>query len=154
MNSLPGIILRSKCKCRKSGKALRKLLPTWLALMNSSQRLRQIPKQRIASMWLRWLITLLNVFLLFFSLSFLRPPSTSSNHWRCVQNPCCCLFESVLWIGVRHKLGEPTCNQYTCSGVKTMHWLKVGMYKGAGGKTDAWMLNRMKVWPISLEKKH
>lgn len=69
MNSLPWIILRSKCKCRKSGKALRKLLPTWLALMNSSQRLRQIPKLRIASMWLRWLITLLNVFVFFLFLN-------------------------------------------------------------------------------------
>lgn len=70
MKSLLGIILRSKCKFRKGVKALRKLLPTWLALMNSSQRFRQIPKWSIASMRLRWLITLLNVFLFFKNTSF------------------------------------------------------------------------------------
>lgn len=97
MKSLLGIILRSKCKFRKGVKALRKLLPTWLALMNSSRRFRQIPKWRIASIWLRWLITLLNVFLFFF---FFTPPTTSSNHRRCVQNPWCCLSESVSCIQV------------------------------------------------------
>lgn len=70
MKSLLGIILRSKCKFRKGVKALRKLLPTWLALMNSSQRFRKIPKWSIASMRLRWLITLLNVFLFFKNTSF------------------------------------------------------------------------------------
>ena len=96
MKSLLGIILRSKCKCRKSVKALRKLLPTWLALMNSSQRLRQIPKWRIASMWLRWLITLLNVFLFFF-LHLLQPQAITGGVCR---TRGAYLFESVLWIQV------------------------------------------------------
>lgn len=93
MKSLLGIMLRSKCKCRKSVNELRKLLPTWLALMNSSRHLRQIPKCRTAFIWLRWLITLLNGFLF-----FLTPPSTSST--RCVQNPWCYLSETVFWIQV------------------------------------------------------
>lgn len=67
MKSLLGIILRSKCKFLGKGvKALRKLLPTWLALMNSSRHLRQIPKWRIASVWLGWLITVLNITRFFF----------------------------------------------------------------------------------------
>lgn len=44
MKSLLGIILRSKCKFRTGVKALRKLLPTWLALMNSALRLRRNTK--------------------------------------------------------------------------------------------------------------
>lgn len=94
MKSLLGIILRSKCKFRKGVKALRKLLPTWLALMNSSQRLRQIPKWSIASMRLRWLITLLNVFL--FLKHLVQPQAIMGGVFRTRDATClkqCCEFK-------------------------------------------------------------
>lgn len=50
------------------------------------------------------------------SLSFLffTPPSTSSNHWRCVQKPWGDLFDSLVNSSVSgwRKREEPTCNQH------------------------------------------
>lgn len=72
---------------------------------------------------------------------FFTPPSTSSNHWRCVQKPWgdfiweCCEFKCDGW----HEHGEPTCNQYKCSEVKPLQWGKAMMYAGAGCIMWSWI---------------
>lgn len=125
MKSLLGIILWSKCKFRKGVKALRKLLPTWLALMNSSQRLRQNTKVEDCI----HVIKIINYSFICIP-SFLTPHSTSSNHRRCVRKPCYCSLESVVNCGCWQKHGEPICSQCRCSEAKTIHLGKAKMYTG------------------------
>ena len=91
MKSLLRIILWSKCKF-KGVKARRKSLPTWLALMNRSRHLKQIPKWSIPSMWLRWLITLLSMCSFFKHL--LQPQVITRSAFKTHDAAC---FKDVLW---------------------------------------------------------
>lgn len=156
MKSLLGIMLRSKCKWRKSVKALRMLLPTWLALMNSSQRLRQKPKWRTAFIWLRWLITLLNVFLfLFFYTSF----NLKQSHEVCAEPVVLLVWKCVLnsSVAVGTSTGSPLAISADAVKSKPCAEVRRGCIQvpAAWCKIDIWMFKRrcrIKQTPAYLKK--
>lgn len=80
-----------------------------------------------AFIWLRWLITLLNVFLFFLHLLQPQAWGVCRTHGATCRK-LCFEFKCGSW----NKHGEPTCNQCRCTGVKTMHGGKGGMCTGTG----------------------